>query len=147
MNIKKGLLMLALTGVMLLTGCGGTEEAEAPSSDVAVGTQGSQEITVTRGIVSGDMLFVSLDKQVNVRCDVHWEVLQEGVSDADVGLLIEMFRMRLQDEMDGLTTAAAWDDTMESFVEETVQSIAEELTDEDFSVTADILEIERVEDP
>ena len=90
---------------------------------------------------------MQLDKQVNVRCTVGWEILGDDVAGTEVVLMLENFRMVLQDAMDGLTTDGAWADDMEDFVTGTVESIAESLSDGRISVRVDKLEIERVEDP
>lgn len=134
---------LALALALLLTGCA----AEAPKEFLAPESQGTQDILVTRGIASEGTLFVRLDKQVNVRCTVGWEILGDDVAETEVALMLENFRMVLQDAMDGLTTDGAWADDMEDFVTETVQSTAESLSDGRISVRAAGLEIERVENP
>lgn len=144
MKIKTGLLALAL--VTLLTGCGGSGESTAAET-LPVGTTGSQEVKVTRGIVSEGTLFVELDKQVVVHCQVDYEVLQEGVTEREASLLVDFFQMELQDQMDGLTTYAAWADTMEDEVAGMVEKIEADLNSDDFAVTAEILEIQRIEDP
>lgn len=144
MKIKTGLLALAL--VTLLTGCVGSGETAAEET-LPVGTTDSQEVKVTRGIVSEGTLFVELDKQVVVHCQIDYEVLQEGVTEREAGLLVETFQMELQDQMDGLTTYAAWADTMEDEVAGMVEKIEADLNSDDFAVTAEILEIQRIVDP
>ena len=143
MLFQTGCFALAL--VLLLAGCA----AEAPREKefLAPESQGAQDILVTRGIASEGTLFVQLDKQVNVRCTVGWEILGDDVAGTEVVLMLENFRMVLQDAMDGLTTDGAWADDMEDFVTGTVESIAESLSDGRISVRVDKLEIERVEDP
>ncbi len=130
--------------LLLLVGCSGPVGRQTL---LEVGTQGTQVIMATRGIVSEGTLFVQLDRQVQVRCTVCWEVLGEDTVENDVALLLEGFRMALQDAMDSLSTEGAWAEDMDQFVAKAAQSIAEELSDTRISVAVEELLIERVEDP
>ena len=135
--------MLAL--LLGLTGCTGQNPRE--KNLIPPETQGTSDITVMRGIASEGTLFVTLDKQVSVCCTVGWKVSGGKVTETDVLMLLETFRMAMQDAMDGLSTEEAWAADMEAFVSETAENTASALSDTDISVTVESLNVERIENP
>ncbi len=110
-----------------------------------MGTSGTQEVSASRGIASGGTLFVSLEKELGMHCTVNWEVLGEEVTQAQVVMMLETFRMYMEDALDGLTTEEAGEGNLDDFVAETVQKAVEQLDSDQISVEAETAGYERTE--
>lgn len=134
-------LMLAL----MLTGCGGG--AADRTAFLEPGTQGANTVEASRGVASGDTLFVSLEQEIAVVCTVDWEILGDEVTQQEVVLMLETFRMYLKDALDGLTTDEAQNGDMDSFAEETAQKAAEKLTNDALFVSVGEVSAERIREP
>ncbi len=90
---------------VLLSGCGG---GTSPAQEFLTrGTSGTQEVSASRGIASGGTLFVSLEKELGMHCTVNWEVLGEEVTQAQVVMMLETFRMYTEAALAGLPTEEA----------------------------------------
>lgn len=131
--------------VLLFAGCSGGAAEEA--AVLAPGTQGQSTVKATRGVVSDEKLFVSMDKQIDVECVIGWEVLGEETTERQVVLMLETFRMYLQDALDGLTTEEASSGDLDVFLNETIEKTLENLQNEQISITVDEASAKRVENP
>ena len=131
--------------VLLFAGCSGGAAEEA--AVLAPGTQGQSTVKATRGVVSDEKLFVSMDKQIDVECVIGWEVLGEETTERQVVLMLETFRMYLQDALDGLTTEEASSGDLDAFLNETIEKTLENLQNEQISITVDEASAKRVENP
>ncbi len=128
---------------VLLSGCGG---GASPAQEFLTrGTSGTQEVSASRGIASGGTLFVSLEKELGMHCTVNWEVLGEEVTQAQVVMMLETFRMYMEDALDGLTTEEAGEGNLDDFVAGTVQKAVEQLDSDQISVEAETAGYERTE--
>ncbi|MCI9483359.1 MAG: hypothetical protein HFH27_02725 [Clostridiaceae bacterium] len=80
-----------------------------------------------------------------MHCTVNWEVLGEEVTQAQVVMMLETFRMYMEDALDGLTTEEAGEGNLDDFVAETVQKAVEQLDSDQISVEAETAGYERTE--
>lgn len=130
---------------LLLTGCSGGAASETVFLEP--GTQGADTVTASRGVASDHKLFVSLDQQIHVSSTVSWEVLGEEVTNEQVTLMLETFRMYLQDALDGLTTDEAKNGDLDGFLAGINEKTVEKLTNDQLSIAVEKASAERVEDP
>lgn len=88
-----------------------------------------------------------MDKQIDVECVIDWEILGEDTTERQVVLMLETFRMYLQDALDGLTTEEASSGDLDAFLNETIEKALENLQNEQISITVEEASVERVENP
>lgn len=141
MREMKRTVLCGLALLMLLCGCGSSGQR------LRAGDHGTAPLRLLRGISAGEGLFVRLDKEITVDCEVEWEVLRDGVTVRQVELAVTGVQMSLQDDLDGLTGEQAWAETMEGFVYASAEEIGQKLTTEALSVTVNVVSIVRNDAP